>query len=83
MGVREKTHVSFQQNLVINVGILIKMPDTPADTHMRVGSAVEAAVQAARPQGWGSAVQRPAMSCDVLGVSQQGGPKREEAHSES
>lgn len=51
MGVREKTHVSFQQNLVINVGILVKMPATPADTHMRVVSAVEAAVQAASGVG--------------------------------
>lgn len=39
--------VSFQQNRVINVGTLIKLQAAPADTHMRV----EAATEAARPLG--------------------------------
>lgn len=55
---REKTLVSFQQNLVIYIGILIKAQAAPADTHMRV----EAVTEVARPLGWGSEVQRPATS---------------------
>lgn len=76
----EKADVSLQQNLVINVGILIKIQTLPADNHM----SREAATRAARPLGWGRKVQRLAMSQDVLGChKEEDGPKGDRTHFES